>query len=150
MLERLESEAVSFLRPELADVLVGPEVFERLETLGEVVGGDEIGEMVAKLVAGFVVEAFDSRILDRLVHALDLAIGPGMLGPGKAVVDAGSGAGIFEGVSSEELRRGQAAAWLHDTPVLLDALNPRSQRPIMGLLDHFICDGKNRRRNSHV
>ena len=52
---------------------------------------------------GFVIEAFDRRILDRSVHALDLADGPGMLGLGKAMVDVGLGAGIFEGVSSEGL-----------------------------------------------
>ena len=49
------------------------------------------------------MEALDRRILDRSVHALDLAVGPGMLGLDKTMVDIGLGAGIFEGVSSEGL-----------------------------------------------
>ena len=54
-------------------------------------------------MVGFVIKAFDRRILDRSVHALDLAVGPGMLGLGEAMVDVGLGAGIFEGVSAEGL-----------------------------------------------
>ena len=91
------------LCPELADVLVGRETLEGLEALGEVVGCDEVGEMASKLIMGFAVEAFDRRLLDRSVHALDLAVGPGMLGLGKVMVDVGLGAGIFEGVSPEGL-----------------------------------------------
>jgi len=37
---------------------------------------------------GFVVKAFDRTMLDHWVHALDLAVGPGMLGLGTAIVDA--------------------------------------------------------------
>ena len=43
--------------------------------------------MLAQLVVGFVIEAFDGRILDCPVHPLDLAVGPGMLGLGGSVID---------------------------------------------------------------
>ncbi len=36
--------------------------------------------MTSKLIVGFVIEAFYRRMLDRPVHAFDLAVGPGMLG----------------------------------------------------------------------
>jgi hypothetical protein len=91
LLERIEGEAVRLLCPELADVLVRRETFERLEVLGEVVRGNEVPEVASKLVMGFVIEAFDRRILDRPVHAFDLAIGPRMLGLGEAMIDVGSG-----------------------------------------------------------
>lgn len=103
MLQRIEGESVRFLCSELADVLVGREAFESLEASGEVVGRDEVGEMASKLIVGFVVVAFDRGIHDRSVHALDLAVSPRMLGLGKAMVDVGLGAGIFEGVSPEGL-----------------------------------------------
>ena len=101
MLERIEGEAVRLHCPELADVRVRRETFERLEALGEVVGGNEVPEVASKLVMGFVIEAFDRRILDRPVHAFDLAIGPRMLGLGEAMIDVGFGTGVFEGMGSE-------------------------------------------------
>ena len=49
------------------------------------------------------MEAFDGRVLDGPVHAFDLAIGPGVLGPGEAVFDIVSGTGDGEGVCPEWL-----------------------------------------------
>ena len=87
MLEWIEGESFGLFRPDLADVFVRREPFEGLEALGEVVGADEVGEMAAELIVGFMVEALDSRLLDGAVHVLDLTVGPGMLGPGEAVID---------------------------------------------------------------
>ena len=71
----------------LADVFVGRQAFQGLEPAGEVVGRDEVGEMAAQLVVGFVVVAFDRRFLEGSVHALDLAVGPGMVGLGQPMLD---------------------------------------------------------------
>lgn len=73
------------------------------EALDDVGGRDEVGEMAAKLIVGFGAEAFNRFILDRSVHALDPAGGPGMLGLGEEMVDVGLGVGVFEGMGSEEL-----------------------------------------------
>ena len=47
--------------------LVGREAFEGLEPPPEVVGADEVGQMLCELVVVIVVEAFDGRVLDRAV-----------------------------------------------------------------------------------
>ena len=66
---------------------MGPEALEGLEPCGEVVGRDEVREVLAQLVVGLAVEALDRRFLDRPVHPLDLTVGPGMLGLGSPVID---------------------------------------------------------------
>jgi len=45
-----------------------------LQSPGEVVGGDEVGEMPNELIVGFVVISLDGRVLDRPVHPLDLSV----------------------------------------------------------------------------
>ncbi len=72
-MERIEGESFWLFRPDLADVHV---TREGLEAFGEVVGADEVCPMPTKLVMGFVVEAFDGRVLDGAGHPLDLTIGP--------------------------------------------------------------------------
>ena len=47
--------------------LVGREAFEGLEPPPEVVGADEVGQMLCELVVVLVMEAFDRRVLDRAV-----------------------------------------------------------------------------------
>ena len=69
-------------------MFVGREAFEGLEALGEIVGVQEAGEVSFELVAGLVVVASDRRLLDRAVHAFDLAVSPGMVRLGQAVFDA--------------------------------------------------------------
>lgn len=44
--------------------------------------------MAFELVVTVVVIAFDGRVLDRAVHSFDLPIGPGMIDPGEAMLDA--------------------------------------------------------------
>src|SRR5579862_9112123 len=74
-----------------------------LRRLAEVVGLDEVSEVVAELVVGVVVEPPDGGVLDGAVHAFDLAIGPRMLWLGQPVIDVGEGTGVFESLSSEGL-----------------------------------------------
>jgi hypothetical protein len=57
--------------------------------------------MTAQLIVGFVMEAFDGRVLDGAVHALDLPIGPGMFGLSQAVIDIVTGAGHFKSMGPE-------------------------------------------------
>ncbi len=52
-----------------------------------VVGVDEVGKVSFELIVSIVMVAFDGRFLDRAVHALDLAIGPGMLDLGQPMFD---------------------------------------------------------------
>ena len=56
-----------------ADELVRREALEGLQSSPEVVGIDEVGEVISQLVMVVVVEAFDGRFLDRPVHSFDLA-----------------------------------------------------------------------------
>ena len=50
---------------------------------------------------GVVVEALDRSIFDSADHPLDLAVGPGMLGLGQAMIDIIASAGHVEGMSPE-------------------------------------------------
>ena len=88
--------------PCFADEFIGCEAFEGFESAAEVVGRDEVGEMAAKLVVAFVVEAPNGGVLDGAVHSLDLSVGPWMLGLGRTVLDVVPGAGEFEGVGPEK------------------------------------------------
>ena len=64
-----------------------------------VVGIQEQLQMMPELVVAVVVVAPDSRVLDRAVHPLDLAIGPGMARFGQAVIDVVPGTGVLKGMS---------------------------------------------------
>ena len=55
--------------------------------MSEVVRIQEVGEVAAKLIVGAVVEAFDGGVFDRLVHPLDLAVGPWTIGFCQPVFD---------------------------------------------------------------
>src|ERR1051325_11034379 len=74
LLERVKGESVRLCCPGLADEFVGGEAFEGLEPPGEVVGGNEVCQMAAELVVGFIMETPDRGFLDRSVHAFDLTI----------------------------------------------------------------------------
>jgi hypothetical protein len=73
--------------PDFADVLIGCQAFEGFEAAGVIVGVDEVAEMAAQLVVIVVVIAFDSRLFDRPVHTLNLAVGPGVGDLGQTVFD---------------------------------------------------------------
>jgi hypothetical protein len=58
--------------------------------------------MGAQLVVALVVVALDGRVLERAVHPLDLAVGPGVVGLGQPVLDAVLLARVVEGVDAPE------------------------------------------------
>ena len=70
-----------------ADELVGREAFEGLQPSPEVVGADEVSQVISQLVVVVVVEAFDGRLLDHPVHSFDLTIRPGVLDLGQPVLN---------------------------------------------------------------
>ena len=77
-----------FVRPAFIDELIGRETFERFQPPTEIVGVDEVDEVAAKLVMAVVVIAFDGGFFGGAVHALNLAVGPGMIDLGEAMFDA--------------------------------------------------------------
>ena len=87
-----------------------------LKPSGEVVGADEVLQMRAQLIVGFVEVAFDGGVLDRAIHPLDLAIRPRMLWLRQPVVNIIGGAGIFEGMRSEGLLLGDHLPDFHRRP----------------------------------
>ena len=87
----------------VANELVRSEAFEGFEPSPEVVGADEISEMSTQLIMAVVTGAFDGRLLDRAVHAFDLAIRPGVFELGETMVDlilaADPDENVFRGVN---------------------------------------------------
>ena len=69
------------------DELVGRQAVEGLQPSPEVIGADEVGEVISQLFVVVVVKAFDGRLLDRAVHAFDLAVRPGVLDLGEPVLN---------------------------------------------------------------
>ena len=64
-----------------------------------------------------VVVALDRGFLDGAVHALDLAVGPRMVGLGQAMLDAVLGADLVEGMAAQPGGRslavlGRSANWM--------------------------------------
>ena len=92
-----------FSEPRFADGFVWCEALQGLETSTEVVGGNEVGEVLPELVVAVVVVAFDRRVLDRPVHSLDLTVGPGMPRLCQPMVYVQLGAGELERMAEEAL-----------------------------------------------
>lgn len=57
--------------------------------------------MLSQLGLRFIEVALDRRVLDRAVHALDLAIRARMLGLGQSMVVIGAGAAELESIRPE-------------------------------------------------
>ena len=95
----IEYESVWFVSPAFADEFVRCEALECLEPSSEVVGVDEVTEMLPELVVTVVVEASNGSVLDGSVHPLYLPVGPGMVGLGQAVFDIVGAADIAERVT---------------------------------------------------
>ena len=67
----------------------------------ELVGRDEVGEVLAQLVMRIIVIALDGRLLDRPVHPFDLAVRPRMPWLGEVVFDVAVSAGQLERKASD-------------------------------------------------
>src|SRR6266851_7919249 len=96
----IEAESIRLFCPCLADVLVGCEAPEGLEPASKVICRDEVGEVAAQLVVGFVVVALDRRLLQGAVHAFDLAVGPRVVGFGHPMLDAVGAADLVEAMEA--------------------------------------------------
>jgi len=100
----VECKSVWVVDPEFADGFVGCEAAKGLESPGEVVGCDEVGQVRFELFVGVIEEAFDGSFLDGPVHPFDLSVGPGMVGLGQTVADAMMTTDAIEGVSTPSCR----------------------------------------------
>ena len=89
------------MRPEFAEVFVGRESLEGLESSGEVVGSEEVGQVRFELVMGVVEVLLDGGVFDGSVHAFDLPVGPRVVGLGEPVFDSLKVADAVEGVSTK-------------------------------------------------
>ena len=89
-MDGVECKSIWLLGPEFADGFVGCEAAKGLESSGEVVGCDEVGQVRFELFVRVIEEALDGGFLDGSVHAFDLTIGPGMTDLGQPVLDAES------------------------------------------------------------
>ena len=97
----IESKSVWGLCPEFAEIFVRCKSLEGLESAGEVVGPKEVSQVRFELVVGVVEVALDGGVLDSSVHALELPVGPGMVGFGQAVFDSMKKAEPIEWVAAE-------------------------------------------------
>lgn len=99
---RIEDESIRFFCPSPTNEFVWCKAFEGLQSSAELIGYDEVGEMLAELIVALIVKALDGRILDGAVHAFDLAIGPRMFRLGGSMFDISFGASIFEDIHPED------------------------------------------------
>ena len=104
VVDGVESAPLGLLDPELTDVFIGSEVLECLEPPGDVVGVQEVGEVRAQPAVAVVVVAAHGRLLNRTVHAVDLSVGPRVVGLGQAVLDA-----VLAAAEIEHVGRGGSA-----------------------------------------
>lgn len=66
-----------FICSEIADELVCVEGLKFFQSLSEIVGGDEVGELLAELIVVFIVKTLDCRILYGAMH--DIGLGASIL-----------------------------------------------------------------------
>ena len=111
-------------------MLIGREAFEGLQSPSEVIGGDKVYEVLSKLIVAIVVEALDGGVLDRPVHALDLAVRPRVSRFRQPMLNVEIGAGVLEGVSPEERVLGPQGLDLFGRPG--GALGIREVRAVVG------------------
>src|SRR6185437_10386921 len=95
----VESESVWLFRPDLADVFVRRKSPEGLQATGEVVGGDEVGQVALQLIVSLVVVALDRGLFEGPVHPLDLSVRPRVIRFGYPMLDAMALTTAVEGVA---------------------------------------------------
>jgi len=87
----VKSKFIWGLRPEFTEVLevfLGRKAFEGLESSGEVVGSEEVGQVRFELVMGVVEVSLDGGVFDGSVRAPDLPVSPKGGGLGEPVFDS--------------------------------------------------------------
>ena len=85
---RIELKAFRLLLPAFTDLLVVRQSLESFETLGKVIGREELSEMLLELVVRLIVIALDGCLLDSAIHPLDLPVRPRMLDFGQPMFDS--------------------------------------------------------------
>lgn len=105
---RIDSEALWVFRPGLTDHLEGCAPSQGLEVSGEALGHHKDQHVRFQRCEVGIVEDLDRGLFDRPVHALDLAVGPGMVDLGQTVLDAVFVADAIKNVPTEAI--GRAAA----------------------------------------
>ena len=88
----INPEAFGLGCPLLANELIRRQALERLESSPEVVGSDEVSQMLLQLLVIVVMKALDGSFFDGPVHSLNLPVGPRMFDLGKAMFNAVLGA----------------------------------------------------------
>jgi len=123
-------------------VLVGREALESLQTPSKVVGINEGLQVLSQLVVAVVVVALDRGFLDRAIHALDLSVGPGMVGLGRSVLDVVGQADSIEHMQAQSRRgavpSGRQVAEL-DAVVGEDRVDPVGHGVEQGLQEGGSC-----------
>jgi len=128
VVEGVESESFGLFCPELTDSLVRRQAPKALEALRKVVRIEECRRVRSEAVVRVVVEPPHRGVLDRPVHAFDLAVGPRMIELREAVLDAELRTRQIERVGSERLPVGQKLLNLGDVPA---ALGRRELKPVI-------------------
>ena len=70
----VESQSVRGLCPKFAEIFVRHEAFESLESAGEAVGCDEVGQVRFEFLVCVIEVTLHCGFLDRPVHAFDLPV----------------------------------------------------------------------------
>lgn len=86
-MDGIDDETIRLRSPSFTDELVGRGSLECLEPSSEIIGVDEVCEMLFELFVIAVMEALDGRVLDGPVHSLDSSSGPWMLHLDQPVFD---------------------------------------------------------------
>ena len=97
----IEGKSVWSLSPEFAEVFVGREAFEGLESSGEVVGPEEVCQVRFEWVVSMVKVAFYGGIFDGSVPTFDLTVGPWMVGFSQPMLDPIQNTEPVEGMTTE-------------------------------------------------
>ena len=101
----IEGKSLRFVLPAFADEFVDGQAGESLESASEVICGDEVVEVPFELRVAIVVVPLHGSFLDGSIHALDLPVGPRMVGLGQSVFDAVLEADAVKRMSAQQRRR---------------------------------------------
>jgi hypothetical protein len=110
-MDGIDGEAIWLFCPGLTDELVGRQSTKGLEAASEVIGGDEVREVVVQLLLAFVVIALDGGLFESSVHSFDLPLGPWMVGLGEPMLDAVLSARAVERMTAPHRGGFRAVLW---------------------------------------
>jgi hypothetical protein len=85
---RIHGKAFWLFVPAVTNIFIGREPFEGFKSFGEVISHQESVEVLFQVPMGLIIVFFDRGVLESSIHALHLAISPGMIGFGQPMHDA--------------------------------------------------------------